>query len=342
MVQAVDAAGNPSDRVRSGDGTAEPAGTGPEVTAAARLPEQPRPTVTAPTGWDRARPVLVSLAWVGPALALILGVVVWPAIEMVRTSLSKISSVGVPRGWAGLENYTDLFEESELGWVLLRTVVWVIGVVVVTMLISLALAQLLNANFPGRTVVRWAVIVPWAASVLMTALVWKWMLNHYYGVVNRFLIDLGVIDQPVSWLSDPGSALPWMMWVAVFVSLPFTSFVILAGLQAIPGEVYEAARMDGAGAARTYLSVTLPLLRPSLLVAAIINVINVFNSFPIIWAMTRGGPGYATDTTTTYVFKLFESKQIGEAGAMSVVNFLLVIAMVLVYLRVTRWREETA
>ncbi|WP_433464208.1 carbohydrate ABC transporter permease [Spirillospora sp. CA-128828] len=284
---------------------------------------------------------LTPLLWLGPSLALIAVVVLWPVIEMVRTSLQKISSSGVTLGYRGGGNYTDLFGEDDLIPVVLRTLLWVIGVVVVTMTLSLALGQLLNARFPGRRVVRWAVVVPWAASVLMTALIWKWMLDNYSGLVNRVLLDLHVIDEPVNWLAHPTQAMLWMMGVAVFVSLPFTSFVILAGLQTIPADVYEAARVDGAGSLRTYFRITLPLLRPAVLIASIINVINVFNSFPIIWAMTGGGPGHKTDTTTTFMYKLaFYDQNVGESGAMAVVNFVLILVMVLLYLRAARWREE--
>ncbi|MET7451461.1 sugar ABC transporter permease [Streptomyces sp. NPDC005574] len=284
---------------------------------------------------------LEPLLWLGPAVVLILTMVVWPVVEMVRTSLTRISSTGLSLGSAGLGNYADLFAEEDLSGVLLRTLIWVVGVVTVTLFLSLGLAQLLNARFPGQRVVRWALIVPWAASVLMTALIWRWMLNDFYGVVNRVLMDVGLLDKPVNWLADPVLGFAAMMAVAVFVSLPFTSFVVLSGLQTIPSEVYEAARMDGAGTARTYLSVTLPLLRPSLLVAAIINIINVFNSFPIIWAMTRGGPGFATDTTTTFMYKLaFDNQSVGESAAMAVVNFALILVVVLAYLRVVRRREE--
>ncbi|WP_262063916.1 carbohydrate ABC transporter permease [Streptomyces sp. STR69] len=285
---------------------------------------------------------LEPLLWLGPATALILAMVVWPVVEMIRTSLTRISSTGLSRGFAGGRNYADLFAEDDLPGVLLRTLIWVVGVVVVTILLALGLAQLLNTRFPGQRLVRWALIVPWAASVLMTALIWRWMLNDFYGVVNEVLMDLGVLDTPVNWLAHPGQAFAAMMGVAVFVSLPFTSFVLLAGVQSIPAEVYEAARVDGAGPVRTYLGITLPLLRPSLLVAAIINVINVFNSFPIIWAMTRGGPGFDTDTTTTYLYKLaFDNQAVGESAAMAVVNFALILAVVLVYLRVVRRQEDT-
>ncbi len=299
------------------------------------------PALPAVSGPRRRRgAALAPLLWIGPALLLIFGVVVWPAIEMVLTSLRVISSSGLTRGWAGLANYRTLLDDPDLVPVLLRTVLWVVCVVTATVVISLGLAQLLNARFPGRRLVRWALIVPWAASVVMTAIVWRWMLDFFYGVTNRIAMDLGLIAEPRDWLGEPGVAFGWLMGVAVFVSLPFTTYVILAGLQTVPNEVYEAATVDGASNWRTYRSIVLPLLKPALLVATVINVINVFNSFPIIWAMTEGGPGHATDTTTTFMYKLaFLDQEVGRSAAMAVVNFLLIIVMVLCYLRAVRWKE---
>jgi multiple sugar transport system permease protein len=179
---------------------------------------------------------------------------------------------------------------------------------------------------------------------MMTALIFRWMLLPDNGVINVFLHQLGLVQfnsNESSWLGRPDSALAWMIGVAVFVSLPFTTYTLLAGLQAIPGELFEAARVDGASRWRSYLSITLPLLRPAFLVALLINVMNVFNSFPIIWEMTRGGPGYATNTTTVFMYNLKQSF-IGEAAAMSVVNFTLIIVVVLFFLRVSRWNRREA
>lgn len=274
-------------------------------------------------------------------MLLILGVVLWPVIEMVRTSLLDISISGNTRGFAGLENYRDLIGNSELPGVLLRTAIWVVGVVAVTVIISLGLAELLNARIPGRKVVRWALIVPWAASVVMTATVWRWILDGFYGVMNRLLTDLNVIAEPIDWLGEPSVAFFWLMAVAVFVSVPFTTYVVLAGLQTIPLDVYQAAEVDGASRWRTYVDITLPLLRPALLVGTVINLMNVFNSFPIIWVMTRGGPGYETDTTTTFMYKIaFRDQDVGQSAAMAVINFVIVLLIVLIYLRTIRWREE--
>ncbi|MBT3162243.1 sugar ABC transporter permease [Streptomyces sp. Vc74B-19] len=281
------------------------------------------------------------LPWIGPAVLLIVVVVLWPVYEMVRTSFLKISVSGFVRGWAGLDKYRQLFDEPGLGSVLTATVVWTVGVVALTMVISLALAQLFNQQFPGRRVTRWALIAPWAASVLMTAIGFKWMLDRTAGVLNTVMTDLGVIDSPKDWLGDPSTAWPWMMFVAVFVSLPFTTYTLLAGLQTVPGEVYEAARVDGAGVWQTYVRITLPLLRPAFLVGVVINLINVFNSFPVIWGMTRGGPDSDTATTTVFMYQL-KSSDIGESAAMSVVNFALVVVMVAAFLKVSRWNQEEA
>jgi multiple sugar transport system permease protein len=130
-----------------------------------------------------------------------------------------------------------------------------------------------------------------------------------------------------------------MMAVAVFVSLPFTTYAILSGLQGIPDDVYEAAAIDGSTGLGAYLHITLPLLRPAIIVATLINVINVFNSFPIIWEMTRGGPGYQTSTSTIYMVDLKQGN-VGESAAMSVINFALVIVVVVVYLSTTRWKDQ--
>ncbi|MFD5936750.1 carbohydrate ABC transporter permease [Streptomyces sp. NPDC060333] len=279
------------------------------------------------------------LPWIGPAVLLIVLVVLWPVYEMVRTSFLKISSSGFVRGSAGFDKYKRLFDEPSLPSVVVSTLVWTVVVVTATMVTSLALAQLFNQRFPGRRVTRWALIAPWAASVVMTAIGFKWMLNQTAGVLNTLMRDLGLIDGPRDWLGDPSTAWPWMMFVAVFVSLPFTTYTLLAGLQTIPGEVYEAAKVDGTTTWQTYLRITLPLLRPAFLVGVVINLINVFNSFPVIWSMTRGGPDSDTATTTVFMYQL-KNSDIGQSAAMSVVNFALVVVMVVVFLKVGRWNQE--
>jgi multiple sugar transport system permease protein len=286
---------------------------------------------------------LSPLLWLGPAIALIGLVVLWPVVVMVQSSFQNISGIGFVAGYNGTANFRQLFNEPDFVSVLVRTVVWVVVVVSVTMLISLGLAQLFNQRFPGRRITRWALIIPWAASVMMTALIFKWALDPNVGVINVILHHIGVVKQlgsnQADWLGNPTSALLWMMGVAVFVSLPFTTYAILSGLQGIPREVYEASSIDGATSWKSYLRVTLPLLRPAIVVATLINVINVFNSFPIIWEMTGGGPGYQTATSTIFMVDLKQGN-VGESASMSTINFLLVIVIVVVYLATTSWKES--
>src|ERR1700712_2348355 len=285
---------------------------------------------------------LTPLLWIGPAVLLIAFAVVWPVATMVQSAFLRISSYGIVDGSAGWANVQNLFAEPDIRAILWRTVVWVVVVVSLTLGIALGLAQLYHQDFPLRRVARGGLIAPWAASVLMTSIVFKWMLDPNNGAINLVLRDLGLLDQLGSASADhlgkAATAMPWLVAVAVFVSLPFTTYALLAGLSAVPSEVYEAAKVDGAGTLRTYVSITLPLLRPALTVAALINVINVFNSFPIIWAMTHGQPGYDTATTTVFMYVL-KGSDIGESAALSVVNFGIVIVVVGLFLRVSRWNK---
>ena len=259
--------------------------------------------------------------------------------------MSRYSVTGLYQGAVGTLNYRRLFEQDALATVVANTLVWVTAVVGITVVVSLVLAQLLDASFPGRRVVRWAVIVPWAASLIVTAKLFVWVYDYYFGALNQVLLSLGLVAAPVDWLGNDATVMAAMIAVGVFVSLPFTTYVFLAGLATIPGDVYEAARIDGASAWQSYRSVTLPLLAPALLVATVLNLIYVFNSFPIVWTLNDRNPGFAHDTMVTYLYKIaFKSalRDVGLAAALGVLNVILVLLAVLVYLRTVRWQDAEA
>jgi ABC-type sugar transport system permease subunit len=286
-----------------------------------------------------------ALVWLGPSLALITAVVVYPAVALVRASLSRYSITGVYQGSVGAANYVRLLEQEALPTVAANTLIWVTAIVALTLVAALGLAQLLNEGFPGRRLVRWALIVPWAASLIMTAKLFVWVYDYYFGILNHILVTLRLLPAPVDWLGTDATVMPAMIAVGVFVSLPFTTYVLLAGLAAIPGDVYEAARVDGASGWRTYWAVTVPLLRPALVVAVVLNVISVFNSFPIVWTLNDRNPGFAHDTMITYMYKIaFKSslRDVGLAASLGVVNVLVILAAVLFYLRMISWREAEA
>ena len=301
-------------------------------------------TVAAPPAPPRRRrdrnrlSALGALPWVAPALVLIAAVVLVPAYELVRASLSDYSITGLRKGSAGGQNYDDVLTGPDLGVVLRNTVVWVVVVVALTILISLALAQFLSKDFFGRRLVRWAVIVPWAASLVITARLFTLLLDYNHGIVNQTLIDLHILSKPVDFLGDDRFVLPSMIAVGVFVSLPFTAYVFLAGLAAVPDDILEAARIDGAGP----WHVTLPLLREPLMIAVVLNAIYVFNSFPIVYTLNDRNPGFTHDTSITYAYKLaFKSaeRSVGMSAAASVFNVVLILLVVLVYLRLVRWKD---
>jgi multiple sugar transport system permease protein len=318
-------------------------GAGAAGNAAPAPPRGKRPPVAAGSGRTDVRP-LAALPWLGPALVLMAAVVFYPAVELVRASASDYSITGLRKGSAGLSNYVKVLAHPDLGTVLVNTIVWVVAVLVLSLVLSLGLAQLLSKEFFGRRVVRWAVIIPWAASLVITARLFTLLLDYNYGIVNRFLLAVGIRDTPIDFLGDDRWTMPSMIAVGVFVTLPFTTYVLLAGLKAIPGDVYEAARVDGASPRQAYTRITLPLLRPSLLVASVLNIIYVFNSFPIVYTLNDRNPGFAHDTTITFMYKLaFKSadKSVGMSAAAGVANVLLILVVVLVYLRVSRWKEAT-
>jgi multiple sugar transport system permease protein len=281
-----------------------------------------------------------ALPWIGPALLLIFGFVIWPMVELFFVSFRHISISGLIKGWSGLKNYKALLNNSDLIATVERTGIWLVVVVVATMALSLPLAQLMNAKFRGRKFLRYSVIVPWAASLVITSTSWKWILDPYYGIMNNILMNFHIIKAPIDLLGSPDTSFIMLLIVGVLVSLPFTSYVLLAGLQAIPHDILEAARVDGAGPWKGYWEIVFPLLKPAFLVASVINAVYVFNSFPIIWVMTQGGPGYSTDTTTTFAYKIaFRDQDIGQSAALAVGNFIVILIFIMLFLKLSKWKE---
>jgi len=285
----------------------------------------------------------VALVWLGPALLLIVGVVVFPAVQLVRAAFSRYSITGLRLGDAGTTNFKNVLSHPSLTTVLTNTVVWVVVVVAVTVLISLAVAQFLAKDFFGRKVVRWAIIVPWAASLVITAKLFTMIYDYYYGTLNLVLQTLRITSEPIDFLGDDRWTMISMILVGIFVSVPFTAYVFVAGLNAIPGDVYEAAKIDGARPWQTYWRITLPLLRPAMVVASVLNIIYVFNSFPIVYTLNDRNPGFLHDTTITFMYKLaFKSaeKDVGMSAAAGIFNVLLILIVVVIYLRTLKWQEQ--
>ncbi|HTU53148.1 MAG TPA: sugar ABC transporter permease [Acetobacteraceae bacterium] len=271
---------------------------------------------------------------IGPSLALALVVIVYPFLEILELSLHDVSPFGLVRGFVGLANYARMLEDPVFLGAALRTLEWTALVVGGTVILSLPVAMVLGEDFHGRGLARTIVLLPWSMSLAMAAIVWLWSFNGDYGMVNAVLKEAGLIARPVQWMARGDTAFPVEVGVGILVSVPFTVTIFLGGLASIPGEIYEAARIDGAGRFAQFRWMTLPLLRPFVTIAVVLNMIYVFNSFPIIWVMTQGGPDNSTQILVTYLYMLaFQIGRPGVAAAVSVAMLAIVFAITLVYLR---------
>ncbi|ABL80933.1 MULTISPECIES: sugar ABC transporter permease [unclassified Nocardioides] len=283
---------------------------------------------------------LLGVLFVLPTLVLVGVVVFYPILETALMSVSSVNSLAQREGFTGLENYRTL-TDPVFQRVLMQTVGWTVAVVGVTTLVALPVALGLNQKFPGRRIARALLIVPWAASLMINAIIWRWILDGQYSIINGTLMRLQLIDAPIIWLGSERTAWFAIIAVGILVSIPFTAFSLLAGLQSVPEEVYEAAVVDGAGFWSTLLHVTLPLMRPVLVVTTLLNVIYVFNSFPIPWVLTQGAPAYHTDILVTYLYKrAFTEGQFGPAAAMAMVTFVLLLVFSLGFSYLTRERTR--
>jgi multiple sugar transport system permease protein len=289
----------------------------------------------APSGRaGRGLPLLAPYGLIFPSFALATFIILYPLVQLAQLSSHDVNRFGQIKSFTGWANFGHILADPLFQSSLVRTVEWTLGVVAGTLLLSIPVALILNERFGGRGFARAIIMLPWSVSLTMTAVVWRWALNGISGLFNLTLRDLGLIHEPVAWLADATTAFPIEIIIGVLVSVPFGVTIMLGGLSSIPGDVYEAASVEGAGRWHQFRTLTWPLLQPYLRIAIVINLINVFNSFPIIWIMTQGGPANSTDILVTYLYKLaFVFGRMGDAAAMSLLMFLILLSFTLIYLR---------
>ena len=279
--------------------------------------------------------------WFLPSIILLLMFVIVPVGQVFRMAFSQVSRSNLILSFGTFENFTYLFQQSEFGTVMLNTVIWTISIVVVSLVLSLVTALVLNERFRGRRLARTILLLPWATSLLITSAAWKYILDHHYGYLNSILLHLGLIKEEINFLGTPQSAMFWMIVVGIVVTIPFMAFTLLSGLQSIPEDLYEAAEIDGAGWWTKLFRVTIPLLRPSINVTIVLNVIYVFNSFAIIDTITNGAPARLTHTITTYLYFLaFKDHKYGASAALSLVSFAVLTVFSILYMRLLMKEEN--
>ena len=279
-------------------------------------------------------------ALVAPALILLLAITAYPIVANLWNSLhfDNLSFAGLPHKFVGADNYTKMFTSPQWIAALERTLAFTVVSVVFDIVAALGLAVMLNRKFIGRGVVRASILVPWAVPTVVSALLWKTMFDPRAGFVDYFLGGLHPAWSSLTWLG----ASVWRSWVVIFIAdswknVPFVAIILLAGLQVIPSEVYEAARIDGATGWGAFRRVTLPLLKPALSVALIFRTLQALLVFDVIFILTGGGPGNSTETLSFFNFFTFiDSTDFGYGGAISVVLVVLALIVAGGYVRLFR------
>ena len=279
--------------------------------------------------------------WILPSVILMAIFIIVPIGFVFRMAFSQVTKAGLIKGFAGFDNFSKVLGSSKFTMVLKNTVVWTVLVVVLSTVLGFILALILNNRFKGRKVARAIVVFPWATTLVIQASAWKFIINTDYGALNTLLKTLGSIQTNVNWTPTPDAFFAWEIACGIFVTIPFVCFTALSGLQSIDSSLYEAAIVDGASYWQKLFHITLPLVKPSLTVATVLNIIYVFNSFPIVWTITKGDPASRTDTLVTYLYKLafYNGKQ-GEAAAVSVIGFLILLVCASCYMVSTLKKGE--
>lgn len=276
-----------------------------------------------------------ALLLAAPAAAALGLVALWPLLATAWLSLRRVLLVFGEDRFVGLANYAFMLGDARFWAALANTAYFTAVAVTLELLLALPLALALQRTGP---MIRAAVLVPWVLPTVVAARLWSWLLDADLGLVNRLWPG-----RPVAWLGTPALALNAAVLVDVWKTTPFVALILLAGLQAIPEELLKAARVDGASSLRVFRSVTLPLLRPAILLALLFRSLDAFRVFDAVFVLTAGGPGNATETLSLYAFKTFlRAGSLGYGSALSAVTFLCVAALGLLWLKLLSRRGEGA
>ena len=279
-----------------------------------------------------------------PAVVLIAAVVLYPMISTMWLAFFDESLLrpNDPTEFVGLDNFRRLVTDGDFWKIVLNSIVLTAGAVAGEVVIGMIIALAVNASYRGRGLFRTLNILPWVIPSFVTAFVWIWLLHPQFGPVNAFLQLLHIIDEPIAWLSSGVTAMISLIAVFVWKGLPWTFLVLLAGMQTIPEDWYEAAKVDGASPWQMFRHITLPALRYVLVIVLVLRTIWTFNSFDMVYLLTGGGPARATLTLPMRVYTAgFREYDIGMSSAIAAVMVVLVVLLSVLMLRVG-WVEEEA
>lgn len=304
-------------------------------TPAERLLPRPAPAAAPPSRLTRQQRRAAYL-FVLPMVLVLAAVAGWPLARTVSLGFTDATLGSVePAQGVGFANFAALAADPDWWTAVRNTVVFTVVSVALETVLGTIVALTLNAHLPGRGLLRAAVLIPWAIPTVVSAQMWNWMYNDLYGVVNHALVGLGVVDAPLAWTANPSLALPAVVLVDVWKTTPFMALLVLAALQLVPGEIYEAARIDGISAWRVFWRITLPLIRPALMVAIIFRSLDALRIFDLPYVLT----GNSRATATMAVFarqQLVDFQDVGYGSAASTFLFGVIAVFTALYLTLGR------
>lgn len=280
-----------------------------------------------------ARYGLLGALLIAPTVLVFCAVIVYPLVSAIYLGLFSIYTPTMEGEWVGLDNYRRLLASGEFWRSLANNLIWTAGTLTLQMVFGILVALMLHRNLAFRALARSLVLFPYFLSTVVAVLVWRWLFNDLYGVLNHLLLWAGIVDLPVDWLGSMPNAMISLIFVGAWKYFPFVVIAVLARLQAIPDELYEAASIDGAGAWARFTDVTLPQLRDVLIVVVLLRTVWDFKEFDLIYLLTGGGPIIGTQTLPLMVYKeAFALNQMGGASAAAVLMMLVMLLFMSLYL----------
>ncbi|RUR03272.1 carbohydrate ABC transporter permease [Labedella endophytica] len=242
--------------------------------------------------------------------------------------------------WSGLDNFRTILADPLFYGTVMNTIVWVVGSIVPQFVIGFALALWMRRKFRFRGLYQALVFFPWAISGFLIGVLFRWMFNSEFGVINDLLLRSGLVESPLPWLASPALAMPAVIIANIWYGVTFFAIMILAALQSVPDELYEAAALDGAGKVRVFWNVTVPYIRTTLALTVLLRTIWIFNFPDLIFGMTAGGPGGRTHIVTSYMIEITQQGEYGRASALGLIVMLVLAIFAVFYLLATREKKE--
>ncbi len=276
-----------------------------------------------------------------PAVFLMVVFMVYPIIYVFIISLFKTDKLSRIKDFAGFGMYASLLSSKDTWIVIGRSLLWTFTAVATKTLFGIIIALVLNVKYVGRKVARLLFIIPWASSIPISVMLWRWVLHNEFGLLNHTLKITGIMQHPPVWLGQSTTAFLSCLWVDIWIGIPFMALVFLAAMQAVPQTLYEAAEIDGASKSEQFRYVTLPGISAILLIATLLSSLWTFNDFNTIYILTNGGPAGSTNILITYVYQnSFEWLKWQKASALSVFTFIILSTVSIIYSRVYFKKEE--